>query len=125
MMVPFKTILASLALSCCLFGAALADTLKLADGYSVSGTTVDGSPYSGAAEVAITSGTTFEVTWRIGGATYKGFGMRWDDVLAVSYAGGNVMGVAIYQVDKDSGVLNGRWTIAGQPGSGTEKLSPR
>jgi hypothetical protein len=37
---------------------------------------------------------------------------------------GKDAGLVIYKIEKD-GKLNGTWTIANQPGSGTEILTPQ
>jgi hypothetical protein len=102
---------------------ALADTMRLADSYRARGTNADGSTYSGRVSFRVVSDTTFVLTWKVGSTSYRGFGMRWDDTLAVSYEGGGFKGVVIYRVT-NNGTLDGRWTAAGSNGVGTEVLEP-
>jgi hypothetical protein len=116
---------ASLAIACLLAaGPAAADTLRLATAYTVAGTNPDGSRYGGTLALKVVSDTTFVVTWKVGSSTFRGFGMRWDDTLAVSYEGAGFKGVVMYRAG-DDGVLDGRWTAAGSNGVGTERLEPR
>ena len=106
-------------------GEALAQSLGLARSYAVAGKNVDGSSYSGTANVRVVSDTTIAITWRTGGTSFTGFGMRWGETFAVSYEGAGLKGVAMYQVDRATGVFSGRWTILGQNGVGTEVLTPQ
>jgi hypothetical protein len=103
--------------------AAGAQTLQLAETYRARGTNADGTKYTGRVTLKVVSDTTFAVTWKVGGDTYRGFGMRWDDTLAVSYEGAGFKGVIMYRV-LDNGTLDGRWTAGGANGVGTETLTP-
>jgi hypothetical protein len=47
-----------------------------------------------------------------------------DGVVAAAYRQGDNVGVTMYHIN-DDGTLTGAWTIAGQNGSGTEKLTPQ
>lgn len=101
-------------------GTALADSLE----YSVEGTNLNGSTYSGDATINIISDTTCTIEWATGGTTSKGFCMRNDDAFAAGYVMGDAIGLIIYKME-DGGVLRGLWTITGQNGVGTEVLTPK
>jgi hypothetical protein len=103
---------------------AAGDKLLLASTYDEVGTNPDGSRYTGVANIEVISDTTFAIRWRIGSATYNGFGMRLNDTLAATYMLNGQPGLIIYKVG-DDGVLSGLWSIRGQNGSGTDKLVPR
>lgn len=60
-----------LLLTSVLAGSAAAQSIG--GSYSVSGTNLDGSPYSGQALITITSNTTCEIAWQTGSTTSKGF----------------------------------------------------
>jgi hypothetical protein len=90
-----------------------ADPLKLAKTYDDAGTNPDDSKYTGTAAINVISDTTFTIEWKIGGETYKGYGMRMNDTLA-----------AMYKVD-DKGALRGLWTIRGENGNGSDVLTPQ
>jgi hypothetical protein len=49
--------------------------------------------------------------------------MRRSNVLSAAYSLNNVIGLVIYEIKPD-GVLDGIWTIADQPGAGTDVLTP-
>jgi hypothetical protein len=101
------------------------DVLRLAHDYAVSGKNPDGGTYRGTVQIDVISDTTFKIVWRVGSTTYRGFGMRVEDLLAASYEGGGIKGVILYAYDHDSKELNGRWTLAGQDGTGSETLTPK
>ncbi|MDI1267401.1 MAG: hypothetical protein PS018_29480 [bacterium] len=103
---------------------AAGDKLLLATTYDEVGTNPDGSKYTGTANVEILSDTTFAIRWKIGSTIYSGFGMRLNDTLAATYTVNGQPGLIIYKVG-DGGVLSGLWSIRGQNGSGTDKLTPR
>lgn len=91
--------------------------------YSVQGTNLNGSPYSGTAEIKVISDTTCEIYWTTGGTTSSGICMRYGPAFAAGYVmGDGTYGLVIYEI-KDNGVLDGTWTISGAPGSGTEILT--
>ena len=92
--------------------------------YTVQGTNLDGSPYSGTAVVKLLSDTTCEIDWTTGSTTSVGLCMMMDGVVSAAYRQGDGVGVTIYHVN-DDGTLEGAWTVAGQNGSGTEKLTPQ
>jgi hypothetical protein len=92
--------------------------------YDVEGTNLDGSPYKGTAEVKVISDTTCQITWTTGSTSSVGLCMMMDGVVSAAYQQGDTVGVTMYHVN-DDGSLEGAWTIAGQNGSGTEKLTPQ
>jgi hypothetical protein len=102
--------------------AANADTLTLSSHYSAAGTNPDGSKYTGTVAVQTLSNTTFAIQWTIGGALYKGFGMRRNDALAATYTINGEPGLIIYKVDGNE--LDGLWSVRGENGSGSEHLTP-
>jgi hypothetical protein len=103
---------------------ALADTLKLTSTYDETGTNADGSKYTGTATVEVISDTTFSIKWKIGSTVYSGFGMRRGDTLAATYQVNGQPGLILYTVG-EGGVLVGNWSIRGENGSGTDRLTPR
>jgi len=92
--------------------------------YAVQGTNLDGSPYSGTAVVKLLSDTTCEIDWTTGSTSSVGLCMMMDGVVSAAYRQGDGVGVTMYHIT-DDGSLEGAWTIAGQNGSGTEKLTPQ
>ena len=102
---------------------ALADTLNLASTYDEVGTNAHGSKYTGTATVDVIS-DTFAIKWKIGSTVYSGFGMRRGDALAATYQVNGQPGLIIYSVG-EGGVLTGNWSIRGENGNGTDKLTPR
>jgi hypothetical protein len=91
--------------------------------YSVEGTNLNGTTYSGEANITLTSDTTCEIEWVTGSTTSIGICMRNDDSFSAAYRMGEVIGLVIYKVMPD-GSMNGLWTIAGNGGAGTEVLRP-
>ena len=92
--------------------------------YDVAGTNLDGSSYGGTAEIVVTSDTTCEIYWTTGGSTSQGICMRNGNAFSAGYSMGEAVGLVIYEV-MDDGSMEGLWTIAGQSGTGTEKLTPQ
>lgn len=101
---------------------ARAEPLSLASHYEASGSNPDGSKYTGTADVKVISDTTYTIVWKIGDATYQGFGMRLNDSLAATYTIDGEPGLIIYKVNGDG--LTGAWAIRGHDGVGTERLRP-
>lgn len=92
--------------------------------YTVEGTNLDGSSYSGTATIELSSDTTCHIHWSVGSES-DGICMLYDNAFAAGYVfktGG--VGLVVYQV-MDDGTLEGAWTIDGQSGSGTETLTPQ
>lgn len=103
--------------------AAPAAAQAIGGNYSVAGTNFDGSPYTGTAEIRLTSETTCVIHWQTGGTSSEGICMRNDDAFSAGYVMGNDIGLVVYKVMPD-GSLHGLWTIAGKNGNGTEVLTP-
>jgi hypothetical protein len=91
--------------------------------YRVEGTNLNGTSYSGEAQITLTSETTCEIEWVTGSTTSVGICMRNDDSFSAAYRMGDVIGLVIYKVMAD-GSMQGLWTIAGNNGAGTEVLTP-
>ena len=104
--------------------AASASAQSIGGMYNVEGTNLDGSNYSGAAEIKLTSDTTCTVHWVTGGTTSEGICSRNGNAFAAAYVLGDVFGLVVYKVGAD-GSLDGLWTIAGKDGNGTEVLTPQ
>jgi hypothetical protein len=117
-----KSILALTVVSLAFNAPAFAQT-SIGGRYSVEGTNLNGSTYSGEAEITLTSDTTCEISWVTGSTTSVGICMRSDEVFSAAYRMGDVIGLVIYKVSPD-GSMNGTWTIAGNGGAGTEVLIP-
>ena len=117
-----KRLIASALL--CAFSAMPAAAQSIGGGYDVAGTNFDGSPYSGTAEITLTSETTCVIEWTTGSTTSQGICMRNDDAFAAGYILGDEIGLVVYKVMPD-GSLHGLWTIAGKEGNGTELLTPQ
>jgi hypothetical protein len=106
-----------------------AGAASLAGKYQALGKNLDGSPYTGMVEIAVTSDTTCTISWQTT-ANSKGICMRNGNSFmrngnsfAASYALGDAIGLVVYQIKPD-GTLEGLWTIAGHNGVGTEVLTP-
>jgi hypothetical protein len=91
--------------------------------YTVAGKNFNGTNYSGTAEIVSTSNNTCRITWVTGSTTSRGICMRNGNSFAAGYNMAGAVGLVIYEVKPD-GSLEGLWTIADQPGMGTEKLMP-
>ena len=115
-----KKLLASVLLGLCMIAPASAQSIG--GKYTVEGTNLDGSPYTGTAEITLTSSTTCAIHWEPA-PTSDGICSRNDDAFAAAYVLGDAIGLVVYKVMED-GTLDGLWTIAGKEGSGTEKLTP-
>ena len=113
------TVMFLLALS-----AQAADVLQLAPSYKAVGKNGDGSSYTGTVTIKIISDTTFSIEWKIGSSVTKGFGMRMNDNLSATYMLDGQPGLVMYKVLAD-GSMSGIWAIKGQPGNGSEVLTPR
>jgi hypothetical protein len=93
--------------------------------YEVTGTNLDGSAYTGAANIAMLSDSTCDVVWTTGADSMSsGVCMVANGMVAVSYVMEDAMGLAVYTVGPD-GTLSGEWTIDGLDGTGTETLIPQ
>jgi hypothetical protein len=117
-----KTLIASALLGLSMLAPAAAQSIG--GMYTVEGTNFDGSPYSGTAEIVLTSETTCVIQWVTGGSTSEGICMRNNSAFAAGYVLGDEIGLVVYQVHED-GSMTGLWTIAGKDGNGTENLTPQ
>ncbi|MCC6306478.1 MAG: hypothetical protein IT545_14960 [Rhodobacteraceae bacterium] len=91
--------------------------------YRVEGTNLDGTPYSGEAEITLTSDTTCAIRWTTGPTSSDGICMRYSNAFAAAYILDGEPGLAIYLLLND-GSLEGYWTVSGASGNGTEMLTP-
>jgi hypothetical protein len=92
--------------------------------YDVSGTNLDGSEYSGVAQIRAVGLNSFNILWRIGDQIVEGVGMASGRTIAVAYGMAQRPGMGIYMLNAD-GSLEGDWTIIGAPSIGRERLVPR
>ncbi|UJW85741.1 hypothetical protein [Devosia sp. SL43] len=92
--------------------------------YAVDGTNINGSPYSGTAEITLLSETTCAIEWTTGPTTSTGICMRNGNAFSAGYVLGDAIGLLIYEILED-GSMEGIWTVAGQDGTGTETLTPQ
>ncbi|HEV8680800.1 MAG TPA: hypothetical protein VGQ90_15595 [Stellaceae bacterium] len=90
--------------------------------YQVAGTNADGSGYRGTATITPRSNSTCRITWQTG-STSTGICMLAGRAFAASYVLNGKVGLVVYELQAD-GSLKGVWTMADQPGAGTEILTP-
>ena len=91
--------------------------------YQVAGKNFNGTNYSGTAEIVTTGNNTCRISWATGATTSRGICMRNGNSFAAGYSLAGQFGLVIYEIKPD-GSLDGLWTIADQPGMGTERLVP-
>jgi hypothetical protein len=106
-----------------LIGGGGASAQGLPGKYEVEGKNLDGSEYSGTAEIVATSETTCRIEWKTGETTSDGICMRNGNSVAAGYVLGEVVGLVVYTMQPD-GTLEGLWTIADKEGVGEEILTP-
>jgi hypothetical protein len=116
-----KKLILGIATFACLSWPACAQSIG--GKYTVEGKNLDGSSYSGTAEIVLTSETTCAINWQTGSSEAVGICMRNDESFAAAYVMDDVTGLIIYKVMPD-GTLNGLWTISGSEGNGAEVLTP-
>ena len=116
-----KRILATAAFVLAIAAGANAQTVN-AGKYTVEGTNLDGSSYSGRAEITLASETTCIIEWDTAGVKSNGVCMLNGDAFAAAYVLEDALGLIVYKVNGD-GTLDGKWTITGKDGSGTEVLT--
>ena len=93
--------------------------------YDVSGTNPDASLYSGTLLLTQVGGSSFRITWNVGGNTIEGVGMVSGQTLAVVFdLGENRTAMGMYNL-RPSGELSGIWTVIGSQATGTEVARPR
>jgi len=112
-----------LALACALMSAVPAMAADLGGTYKIAGKNIDGSSYSGKAEITVTSENTCRITWNTG-SVQNGICMRNGSAFTAAYVfSSGTVGLIIYEIE-DNGSLKGLWTIADQKGVGEEVLTP-
>ena len=116
-----RTLIAAIALAA--LSATAASGQSVSGRYSAEGTNRDGSSYSGTATITRSSNTTCRIDWKTGTSSSSGFCMFSKGSLAAAYKLGNSVGLVLYELQPD-GSLTGIWTVADQPGAGTEVLTP-
>ena len=89
--------------------------------YNVEGKNLDGSAYSGTAEIIATSETTCRIRWETGGTPSEGICMGNGNSFAAGYVLGDSIGLVVYEM-KNDGSLDAVWTIADHDGVGEEVL---
>lgn len=106
------------------------DGINVVGSYKVKGAGPDGKAYGGNGTIAKIAGQMYNVTWVLGGITYKGIAFRDGDVLSCGWAeqkpgGDNVrdLGVVAYLVKNDGSTLDGVWFEPGETSLGKEVLS--
>ncbi len=115
-----------LALSAALIlsaSTAFASKTNLGGTYKVQGTNPNGSAYGGTATITVTTANTCRIVWKTGGTTSEGICMRNENAFSAGYVLQGDVGLVIYEIN-DDGSMEGLWTVADQPGVGTEKLIP-
>lgn len=113
---------------CCasVFGLMMGSAAWAADvggHYTVAGTNLDGSSYSGTADITVSGDSTCHIVWHTGGTDSSGICMRVNDVLVAGYVLNGDVGLVAYTI-KDDGTLDGVWTIADKNGAGKDVLTP-
>jgi hypothetical protein len=91
--------------------------------FNVEGTYADGRTYGGTARITWISDSTCQIVWNPETNPVEGICMRNATSFTASYSAGNIVGLAIYDIDDEKRQLNGIWTIAGEDGFGTEILT--
>jgi hypothetical protein len=92
--------------------------------YDVTGTNLDGSEYTGVAQIRNVGINSFNILWRIGDQIVEGVGMASGRTVSVAYGMAQRPGLGIYTLNPD-GSMQGEWTIIGAPAIGRERLVPR
>lgn len=83
-----------------LVGVASASAQSLPGNYQVEGKNLDGSAYSGTAEIVATSETTCRIAWKTGRAA-NGICMRNGDSFTAGYVLGESVGLVVYKMNPD------------------------
>ncbi|WP_206030094.1 hypothetical protein [Roseomonas sp. AR75] len=113
---------ALLALTALLFAS---PALAQRDGlYNVTGVNLDGTDYTGVAQIRSVGINSFNILWRIGNQIVEGVGMASGRTVTVAYGMAQRPGMGIYTLNPD-GSMEGEWTIIGAPSIGRERLVPR
>ncbi|MGG5809929.1 hypothetical protein [Falsiroseomonas sp. CW058] len=92
--------------------------------YDVTGTNLDGTAYTGIAQIRPAGLSSFLIVWRMGNQLVEGVGFASGRTIAVAYGLAQRPGIGIYTLNPD-GSMDGEWTIVGAPGNARERLVPR
>lgn len=92
--------------------------------YDVTGTNLDGTPYTGVAQIRAAGLSSFFIAWRISGQVVEGVGFASGRTISVAYGLSSRPGMGIYTLNPD-GSMDGEWTIIGAPANARERLVPR
>jgi hypothetical protein len=92
--------------------------------YDVTGTNLDGTSYTGVAQIQQVGLSSFTILWRIGNQAVEGVGFASGRTIAVAYGLSRRPGIGIYTLSPD-GSMEGEWTIIGAPANARERLVPR
>jgi hypothetical protein len=92
--------------------------------YDVAGTNLDGTPYTGVAQIRLLGINSFNIVWRLGNQLVEGVGMASGRTIAVVYGQAQRPGMGIYTLNPD-GTIEGEWTVIGAGAIGRETLTPR
>ncbi len=91
--------------------------------YKVRGADIaSGKPYEGKVSVIITDGVV-DVVWDVGVDHYTGSGVVDGDVLAIYFNPG-YNAVALYRLNRATGVYHGKWTAISSGTTSTEDWTP-
>ena len=96
---------------------ATASAQSIGGKYRVAGTNLNGSRYSGTAEIVATGGATCRIAWTTGGTTAKGICMRQGGTLAAAYVMGGAIWYAMgseaswFEIDTTHRALKLAWVI--------------
>jgi hypothetical protein len=103
--------------------AATSSAQSIGGNYRVTGTNFNGSSYAGTAMITFGGNGNCHINWVTGTTTSYGSCMLNGKSFAAGYILSGSVGLVMYQLQPD-GSLVGTWTLANQPGIGTETLTP-
>ncbi len=89
--------------------------------YDVTGVNLDGTPYTGVAQIRQSGLASFTILWRIGNDVIEGVGFASGRTISVAYGLAQRPGIGIYALNPD-GSMDGEWTIIGASANGRERL---
>jgi hypothetical protein len=102
-----------------------ASAQQVGGNYNVEGTNLDGSAYSGTATITWLDKSTCSIAWATGDTSSKGYCMQYGPAFSAAFSlDEQTFGLLIYRV-LGTGELEGIWTITGQEGVGTERMTPQ
>ena len=100
-----------------------ASSAEIGGRYKDTGIELDGSKYSGTADITISSDTECRIVWHIGGEDLNGVCMRGPSTFAAAYTVETGVVLVRYKIE-DDGTLDGVFTVANQKGVGVDTLTP-